>query len=181
MPFLSNDEIKKIGFKSYGTNVLISDKASIYSPETISIGSNVRIDDFCIISGAVTLGDYVHISAFSALYGKMGIEIGDFCGLSPRCTVFSASDDFSGEYMISPLVPMQFTNVQGGLVKIEKFVQVGSGCVILPNVTLKQGCAIGSMSLITSNINSWEIHVGIPAKFLKKRKREIIKLASKII
>lgn len=36
--FYSREELKKIGFKSYGENVLISKKASIYSPEKIEIG-----------------------------------------------------------------------------------------------------------------------------------------------
>lgn len=50
MGFYSREQLEKIGFKSLGKNVLISDKSSIYSPENISIGNNVRIDDFCILS-----------------------------------------------------------------------------------------------------------------------------------
>ena len=48
MSFLTQTQLHNLGFKSLGQNVLISDKASIYSPELISIGSHVRIDDFCI-------------------------------------------------------------------------------------------------------------------------------------
>lgn len=44
--FLSENELKAIGFKCYGSNVLISRKASIYGAANISIGDNVRIDDF---------------------------------------------------------------------------------------------------------------------------------------
>ena len=65
--FYSQKELTSIGFKSIGTNVLISKKASFYSPEEISIGNNVRIDDFCILSGKITLGSNIHISAFCAL------------------------------------------------------------------------------------------------------------------
>ncbi|PWD97756.1 acyltransferase [Marinilabilia rubra] len=176
MPFLSEEELKKMSFKRIGCNVLISDKASIYSPETIEIGSNVRIDDFCILSGHIMLGSYIHISAYSALYGKFGIEMEDFTGLSPRCTVFSASDDFSGEYMISPMVPGKLTNVTGGKVKIKRFTQIGAGTVILPNVTLNEGTAIGAMSLIKNDIPEWEIHGGCPARFIKQRKKDILHL-----
>lgn len=35
----------------------------------MTIGSNVRIDDFCILSGRLEFGSYVHIAAYSALYG----------------------------------------------------------------------------------------------------------------
>ena len=65
--FYSPEELKEIGFKSVGENVLISRKVSIYSPQKISIGNNVRIDDFCILSGNITLGNYCRIAAYCAL------------------------------------------------------------------------------------------------------------------
>ena len=61
--FYSEEELKSLGLKHYGKNVLISRKCSIYSAESISIGNHVRIDDFCILSGEITIGDYCHISA----------------------------------------------------------------------------------------------------------------------
>ena len=50
MGFYTREQLEKIGFKSIGENVLISDKTSIYSPQNISIGNNVRIDDYCVLS-----------------------------------------------------------------------------------------------------------------------------------
>lgn len=50
MGFYSREQLEKIGFKVLGENVLISDKTSIYSPENISIGNDVRVDDFSILS-----------------------------------------------------------------------------------------------------------------------------------
>ena len=44
--FMSREELEKVGFKSIGENVLISRNATIYGAGNISIGSNVRIDDF---------------------------------------------------------------------------------------------------------------------------------------
>ena len=46
--FLSEIELQKMGFKFVGNNVKLSDKCSIYNPSNIEIGSNTRIDDFCI-------------------------------------------------------------------------------------------------------------------------------------
>jgi hypothetical protein len=51
--FLSESELKTIGCLKYGTNVLVSRKASIYNPEQIVLGDNIRIDDFCIFSGHI--------------------------------------------------------------------------------------------------------------------------------
>lgn len=180
MAFLNENQIKDLGLKHYGENVLISDKASIYNPQEITIGSNVRIDDFCILSGNIILGNYIHIAAYSALYGKFGIEMEDFTGLSPRCTVFSASDDFSGDYLISPMVPEEYTNVTGGKVRIKRFTQIGAGSIILPDITIEEGVAVGAMSLIKKNTEAWQIYAGSPAKIIKPRKKNILKLYGSI-
>lgn len=134
--FYSVDELNTLGLKSFGENVLISRKCSIYSPEKISIGNNVRIDDFCILSGNISLGSNIHISAYSALYGAMGIIMEDYTGISPRTSIFSAMDDFSGEYLIGPIHPHEFTNVQGGTVILRKFSQLGAGTIVFPSVEI---------------------------------------------
>lgn len=175
--FYNIQELKKFNFKSCGTNVLISKKTSIYGAEKISIGNDVRIDDFCILSGNITIGNYVHISAFCALYGKFGIEIGDFCGCSPRTTLFSASDDFSGEFMISPMVSEEYTNVEGGTIKLENYVQIGANSVVMPNITFKEGSAVGALSFINSDLEEWSIYAGIPACKIKDRKRNVKELS----
>ena len=97
--FYSEEELRSIGFKKVGKNVKISKKSSIYSSNEIEIGNNVRIDDFCLLSGNIIIKNNVHISAYTALYGGGKIEIGNFSGCSARCTLISASDDFSGNYM----------------------------------------------------------------------------------
>lgn len=180
MAFLSIEQLKLLGLKSFGENVLISDKASIYSPQLISIGSNVRIDDFCILSGEITLGSYIHIAAYSALYGKFGIEMEDFTGLSPRCTIFSATDDFSGEYLISPMVPEEFTNVTGGKVTIQRLSQIGAGSVVLPNITIAEGTAVGSMSMVNKSTDKFGTYIGIPVKRIKDRSLNIKELSKNI-
>ena len=61
MAFLSQAHLHAMGFRSLGQNVRISDKASIYDPEIISIGDHSRIDDFVsfqersLLAGTYTL------------------------------------------------------------------------------------------------------------------------------
>lgn len=178
--FYDEKELKKLGLKRYGKNVLISKKCSIYGAENISIGNDVRIDDFCILSGEITIGNYVHIAAFCALYGKFGIKIGDFCGLSPRCTLLSVTDDFSGEFMISPMVPIELCNVKGGLINLNNYVQIGTSTTIMPNIRIGEGVAVGAMSFVNKNLDDWNIYFGIPAKKIKERSKKILKLAQRI-
>jgi acetyltransferase-like isoleucine patch superfamily enzyme len=173
--FLSTEEIRNLGLKSFGVNVLISRFASIYNPSLLSVGNNVRIDDFCIISGEITLGSNIHIGAFCALYGKFGIKMDDFTGLSPRCTIFSAKDDFSGDFLISPMSDEAYTNVTGGLVHIESYSQIGSGTVIMPDITIGEGVAVGAMSYVNQKLDAWKIYAGVPVKLLKDRKKGLLK------
>ena len=173
--FYSQEELSSIGFKSIGENVLISRKASIYGANRMSIGHHVRIDDFCILSGAITLGSHIHIGAFCALYGAHGIEMADYTGLSPRCTVFSATDDFSGDYLISPMAPVAFTNVTGGTVVIKMYSQIGAGSIIMPDITIEEGVAVAAMSFVNSSIPAWSIYAGVPARKMKDRKKGLLK------
>ncbi|MDR1679076.1 MAG: acyltransferase [Prevotellaceae bacterium] len=172
--FYTEKELLELGLKRFGKNVLISRKCSMYLPATISLGDHVRIDDFCVLSGEITLGSHIHIAAYSALYGAFGIEMEDYTGLSPRCSVFSATDDFSGDYLISPMVDESKTRVTGGKVLIRKYAQIGSGSIILPSVIINEGVAVGAMSLVNKSLDEWGIYAGIPAKRIKERKKGLL-------
>jgi len=175
--FFSKDELKKIGLANYGDNVLLSRKASVYSPGEISIGSNVRIDDFCILSGNIAIGCYVHIAAYTALYGGTeGIVIKDFVNISSKNSIYAISDDYSGSSMTNPIVPDKYKIVDQRKVVIEKHVIIGTGCVILPGITLKEGSAFGAMSFINRSSDPWSINAGIPFKKIKSRCQNILKL-----
>lgn len=177
--FYTREELENIGFPKIGNNVLVSRFARFYNVSGISIGNDVRIDDFCILSGKITLCNNIHISAFCALYGSNGIIMNDFSGLSPRTTIFSASDDFSGEYMVGPTIPDEFRNIHGGTVNIGKYVQIGAGSIVFPDVNIGDGVSVGAMTLINKSLDSWTIYAGIPARILKKRSQKMVELASK--
>lgn len=171
--FYSADELNTLGLKSFGDNVLISKKCSIYSPEKISIGNNVRIDDFCILSGEIKLGSHIHISAYSALYGANGIKMENYTGISPRTTIFSAMDDFQGDYLIGPIHTKEYINVTGGKVILRKFSQLGSGSTVFPNIEIGEGAVTGAMTLVNKDLNPWTVNVGIPVTKSWSRSKRI--------
>ena len=180
--YYSEEELKKFGFCKIGQNVFISRKSSIYGCENISIGNNVRIDDFCILSGHIEIGDYIHIAAFTALYGgKDGIFIEDFANLSSRISVYSISDDYSGETMTNRMIPDKFKNVKSAPVYIGKHAIIGASCVVLPGVRIAEGSSFGSFSLINSDSEEWSINVGIPAHKMKERSRELLNMEQKFM
>ncbi|KKO46985.1 hypothetical protein WG68_03380 [Arsukibacterium ikkense] len=182
MAYLTSEQLSASGFKSVGANVKISDKAAIYNPEQISIGNNSRIDDFCIVSGSVTIGDYCHITPMCLLAGGTpGITLEDFCTLAYSVKVFAQSDDYSGQSMVNSLIPKKFKNEFLAPVTLSRQTIIGAGAIILPGVAVAEGCSVGAMSLVTQSTQPWGIYVGIPAKRLKDRKRDLLKLEQQFL
>lgn len=174
--FLSKDELMEMGFRRLGNDVRISRKASFFQAGHISVGDHVRIDDFCILSGDITLGSCIHISAYTALYGRFGIEVGNFATISGRVLIYSQNDDYSGAFMTNPMVPEEFTHITGGKVTLEKHVIIAAGSVLLPGITLREGSCLGAMSLLKRDTDAWSIYTGIPAKMMGPRERNILEL-----
>lgn len=180
--FFSEDELKELGLKEIGMNVLISKKTSIYGAENICIGDNVRIDDFCILSGKIRIKNYVHISAGVYLYGgESGIEIEDFAGISSKTTIYAVSDDFSGEFLVGSLIPYEYRNVISKKVFIRSYVQLGAGNIVLPGVLIEEGVATGAGCVINKSLKSWTIYIGAPARKLKCRSKKVLDLGKELL
>jgi galactoside O-acetyltransferase len=177
MAFLSSIELSKIPFKKIGTNVKISNKASIYEPEKIEIGDYSRIDDFSVISGKITIGSFVHLAVFSNLAGgSEGIILDDFSGLAYGCHVFSQSDDYSGHTLTNPTIPDKYKNETKKSVYIGRHCIVGTSSIIFPGVHLAEGTAVGAGAVVTKSTQEWSIYIGNPAKRIKNRSKELLKL-----
>lgn len=183
MAHLNFFEKEHLGLKRVGKSTLISDKAVFHNPGKISIGEHCRIDDFAVLSAGeegIEIGDYVHISCYVALIGKKKITIKDFAGLSSRVIVYSSSDTYDGTCLTGPCVPVELTKVIHAPVTLGKHVVIGTGSVILPGITLGDGCAVGAMSFVTTSFPDNHMIKGIPATSTKKRKLDIYRLEQKI-
>lgn len=178
--FFNNEELQDLGLKKIGKNVKVSRNTCFYSPEKIELGDHVRIDDFCILSGDIKIGNYVHIAAFCGLFGSAGIEMKDFSGLSSRVSIYSASDDYLGEFLTGPCIPIEYRKITEGKVILEKHALVGTGATILPGVKIGEGSALGAMSLLTKSTLDWKIYAGVPAKPIKNRKKDLLEMEIKL-
>lgn len=181
--FYTEDDLKNYGFKKLGKNVRIKKNVGIFFTEYVSINDNVRIDDFTIIvAGApgIKIGSHVHIASHCYLAGSAGIILNDFSGLSPGVMIFSASDDYSGKKLTNPTVPREYIGGKSGTVILEKHVIIGAGSIILPDCVLGVGCSVGSMSLVTESLEPWGVYVGIPARRIKERSKDLLSLEKKL-
>lgn len=182
MPYLSSNELLSMGFKSIGKEVKISSKASIYNPETIEIGDFSRIDDFCVISGQISIGRNVHIAPFCLLAGgEKGIKLSDFSGMAYHSQIFTQSDDYSGITMTNPTIPKKYKRERKLPVYIGRHAIIGAGSIVFPGVTLADGCSVGAMSLVSRSTDAWGVYVGNPAKRVAERRKNLLALEKEFL
>ena len=182
--FYSRDELDALGFQACGTNVLVSRKVSIYNAQAISLGNNVRIDDFALLSARAPLriGSYVHISAFCGLYARAGLVIDDFVTVSGRVSIYTESDDFLGASLTNPMVDDSYKpGYIRGEIRLGRHAIVGASSTILPGVTLAEGAAVGAHSLVKCDCEPWTVYGGVPAKRLRERSRDALELERKLL
>jgi acetyltransferase-like isoleucine patch superfamily enzyme len=172
------------GFRHLGRNIRIARNCTIVGAENISLGDNVRIDGFCSLiaggAGELKIGDYVHVGGYCSLLASDGLFIDDFSTLSWGCKVFTRSDAYSGNAMTNPTVPGEFTNVKCGPVRLQKHCAVGAGAVLLPDIELEEGCAVGALSLVTKSLPAWNIYSGVPARRVAARSRALLDLEARL-
>lgn len=182
--YFDSTALKTFGFKSVGENVKIAKNVTIIGLKNISFGNNIRIDGNVVItanSGWLNLGNYIHIGGGCHLTCAGGITMHDFSGISQGVRIYSGSDDYSGKSLTNSTIPHKYLNLKIKPVSLGKHVLVGSGCVILPGVNIGTGSSIGALSLVTKSLDEWGIYFGSPAKKIKSRSKDLLKLEEELI
>jgi len=160
-----------------GKNVTIYPMGKVMG-DNIEIGDETVIDDFAFIydmGGGIKIGRFCHITVHCYIQSGGRIEMGDFSALSPGGIILAASDDYRGEGFIGLGIFNKFKgkyrNTVCKDVIMGKHVHIGAGSIILPGVTLGEGCSIGSGSLVTKDMPEWTICYGSPCKPMKDKPR----------
>lgn len=164
-------------FKSIGKGCMISPFARFYNPEVIEIGDNVRIDDFCIISGGsgIKIGSHIHIACYVSMFGGSKITLHDFSNVASGSILLSESDDFLGYSLIGPQIPKKYKPVyHKGPIVLYRQVILGVRTIVLPNVSIGAGVAVGAGSLVNRDLEAWQVYAGVPAKYIKNRKIDVL-------
>lgn len=171
--FYSRDELAAIGWNQLGERVLVSRHARIYNPENIMLGDDIRIDDFVTLSagqsGYINLHGHNHISVGVQLFGASGLSVGRHSQISMQAIVLTQSDDPSGEYLVGPTYERAKRRLDAAPVNIEEYCWVCVRATIMPGVTLHEGSILAAHSFAKENIPPWEIHGGVPARFIGHR------------
>ena len=178
MAFLTEEQIQKIGFKSYGKNLKISDKAVFYRPEHISIGSDVRIDDFCVLANNIIIHNNVHIALYTCLLSSENsvIEMHDFSGVAFRSLLLTNTDDYTGEFMTNPTIFEHLRKITEKSITVGRHGLIGTGSTVFPGANIAEGTSVGAMSLVTKPTLPWKVYFGVPARPIMNRSKHLLEL-----
>lgn len=161
--------------KAAGENVFISANVEIRRPQLVSVGNNSAIDTGLYLTTGAEIGDYVHIAPYATIIGGATamLHMGHFSSLAAGARVICGSDEHLGYGFPGPTIPEKYHDkVTIAPVRLEKFANVATNVVIMPGVTLGEGCVVGACSLVNKDLEPWTIYVGVPARPVKMRPRE---------
>jgi acetyltransferase-like isoleucine patch superfamily enzyme len=176
---------------SCGRNVVFGQNVVLRHPHKVHIGSNVVIDDNCLIDAkgetnrGIRIGDGVFIGRNSILSCKNGdIELADGANLGFNCEVFSASRVTIGRMVLMAAYsyviggdhdfadPAKAILAQGRVsagVNVGDGAWIGAGAKILDGVDVGADAVIGAAALVRENVPPGAIAVGVPARVVGTR------------
>ena len=153
-----------------GQGVEISDAhLSIFlRPERISIGDRVRLDGLIKVEGGagVTLGEGVHIAAFSHINAGAGTVImGKGSGCASHVVICGGMTDIA----MLATTPQDGNVAKRMITMIGEYVVIFAGAVICPGVTIGNKAVIAAGAVVTKDVPSRAIVAGVPAKIVGYR------------
>ncbi len=119
------------------------------------------VELYCV--GGITIGESSTINKYVDIDGRGGLYIGNNASISAYVKILTASHDPNSPNFQQITKP----------IKIEDYVWIGTGAIILPGVTLCQGCIVAAGSIVTKNVECYTIVAGNPARKIGERAKNL--------
>lgn len=154
-----------LGKYQFGSDCRVEPLVRIHNPESLSIGDGSFIKNHSVLKAkppdGISVGDKCSINEFCFLSGN--ISIGDGVRIANQVSIHSFDHGMDREEMIHE----QGLNM--GKVEIEDDVWIGTGSRILKDVSIGKGAVIGAGSVVNSDIPPYKIAGGVPAEVITER------------
>jgi acetyltransferase-like isoleucine patch superfamily enzyme len=171
-PFQSHGsgQIDPSGFAAIGQGVVFEPGVLVFHPESIYLGSNVYIGHQAILHGytknALRVGSDTWIGPQCFLHSGGGLHIGNRVGIGPGVRIITSSHREEGV-----AVPILFSDLEFAEVIVEDDCDIGVGAIVLPGVRIGRGALVGAGAVVTSDVPSFAVVAGVPARMLRNRDR----------
>lgn len=126
----------------------------------IHIGSEIRGHEKLVLKNGAIVGDFCLLDA------RNGLVLEENVSLSSYVQIYTEQHDHRD-------VNYACNSTPAFGVTIGKRAWIGPGVIILPGVTIGEGSVIGAGAVVTKDIPEFSIAVGIPAKVIGERNRQI--------
>jgi len=127
------------------------------------MGENVNIEKGAYFSPDISIGNNSGIGIRCELYGP--ISIGDNVLMAPEVVIYTVNHKHNNLKL--PIIEQGNDEIKP--VKIGNNVWIGRRAIILPGVSIGDGCIIGAGAVVSKSIESNSVAVGTPARIVKKR------------
>ena len=116
--------------------------------------------------GSISAGDKSYIGSGSTVQAFEGCKviIGKGCSISHNVRMYTQSYEADQDFSINN--PISKT----GDIIIGDYVWIGANVFINPGVKIGNNSIIGANSVVTKDVNEYDIVGGVPAKFIRKKK-----------
>jgi acetyltransferase-like isoleucine patch superfamily enzyme len=155
-------------FASVGDGVIFEAGVLVFHPENIRLGSNIYIGHQTIFKGYfknyLEIGDNTWIGQQCFIHSAGGIAIGRNVGVGPGVKIITSQHEETGLD-----VPILFSPLRFGAVKIDDDCDIGVGAIILPGVHVAKGAQVAAGAVVTRNVPAYAVVAGVPARVLRFR------------
>ena len=126
-------------------------------------GRNVNIERKAYFTPGLTLGDRSGVGIGCEVYGP--VTIGNDVMMGPEVVIYTSGHRFDR----TDVPMMDQGSDEPKPVTIGNDVWLGRRVMIMPGVTIGDGCVIGAGAVVTKDIPPYTVAAGVPAKVIKKR------------
>ena len=115
----------------------------------------------------MVIGDHTWIGQNCFFHSAGGIKIGKAVGIGPFVKILTSEHEDECDFEM----PIISYKLKFAPVVLEDGCDIGYGAIILPGITVGKGAIVGAGAVVTKDVPAFEVWAGVPAKFLRKRKK----------
>ena len=130
---------------------------------TLHVGEHANVEKGAMFNANVSVGDYSDLGVRCQMNGP--VTIGNYVMMGPDCLIYTQNHKFDD--LSLPMQQSGFSEVKP--VTIGNDVWIGGRVIILPGVTIGDGCIIGAGAVVSKDVPPYSVAVGNPARVVKSR------------